>query len=50
MSIEDFRKKYGTEAVILMIDHLLYKVTLSPYAAAQYDELKQDLRALLTPK
>lgn len=46
MNLEEFKKKYGSETAVLMIDHLLYLVTLSPYAQRQYDELRQDLKQL----
>ncbi len=50
MTLTEFKLKYGTESVNLMINHLLVRVELSPYALKTYEELKRDISSLLGGK
>lgn len=50
MTLEEFKKKYGTETVNLMINHLLARVHMSEFALKEYSELKKDITLLLTSK
>ena len=47
MTLEEFRKKYGTESVQLIIASLASRCQLSPHMVAVIDELRADLNALL---
>ncbi len=51
MTLEEFKKKYGTDTVGLMIDRMLFamatKQVLSAYEYRLVDELKADIKALL---
>ena len=48
MTLAELKKKYGSDSIILMIDHLLHKVELNPHSQAIYTELKNDLKSLLS--
>ena len=52
MTIQEFKKKYGTDTVGLMIDLLLFRIatksTLNSYEQKQIAQLKSDLKELLS--
>ncbi len=50
MTLTEFKLKYGTESVNLMIGHLMARVELSPHALRVYEELKRDISSLLEGK
>jgi hypothetical protein len=50
MTLTEFKLKYGTEGVNLLINHLMIRVELSPYALRTYEELKRDIYSLLEGK
>jgi hypothetical protein len=48
MTVEELKKKYGTNCINMMINHLMVKVpVLSPYELRIYEELKTDIKDLL---
>lgn len=51
MTLQDFKKKYGTDTLNLLIDHLVGRIatksTLSDYDWRVIAEMKQDLKELL---
>lgn len=47
MNLKEFKKKYGTDSVNLMINELLIRTQVSPYMLKQYEELKRDIKDLL---
>lgn len=50
MTIEEFKKKYGTHTVAVMLDALMAKADLTPSSKALMEELKSDITNLLTNK
>jgi hypothetical protein len=47
MTLEELKKKYGTDSINLMINRLMIAVPLSPHAYKIYEELKRDLKSVL---
>lgn len=47
MSLEEFKKKYGTTTPVMLIDSLLTRVELTGQSRDIFEEFKRDLKAVL---